>query len=202
MFFPILCNAQEKVVKPVSNSSSMPTRWAVKTNMAYNALSFINLGVESSIGKHWSMGAELIAPWWDAPDYHKTAQMINFGLDGRYYWQGWQDPANILSGPFVGIHANGGFYDICYKNSGAKGDYFVMSGAEIGYSLNIESWWRLNFTLGAGAMYTSYSHYHVREKTGFGRHLVSHYSGKYTYFGPTKVELSVVWLFSQCFQDK
>jgi len=125
---------------------------------------------------------------------------MSAGLECRYYWHGWKDQTSILAGPYVGLHANGGFYDICWKRRGVKGDYFAMGGATVGYTMAIDTWWRLNFAVGLGGMYTPYEHYHVKEKTGFGRHLVNHYSGNYTYVGPTKVELTVVWLFSQCWQ--
>lgn len=192
MLLPVLCDAQEKESSIIPSS----TQWGIQTNMAYDVLSFVNLGYTTSIGQHWGFTAEFICPWWDAPDHHKTAQMLNLGLEGRYYWRGWRDSKSQLAGPYCGLHVNGGIYDICYKGKGAQGDYFVMPGAVLGYTIPVEDSWRLNLALGVGAMYTPYEHYHVLNKPHFGDYKVSHYTGKYTYVGPTKVELTVVWLIS------
>ncbi len=198
ILFPVLCHAQgQEVISIPSVSASPSAQWGVKTNMAYNAISFVNLGFDVGFGKHWGFEAELTTPWWDAPDHHKTAKMLNLGLEGRYYWRGWQDGKTLLAGPYCGLHANGGIYDIVYKNNGVRGDYFAMAGAVVGYTLPIEKAWRLNFAVGLGGMFTDYEHYHVYHHARYGDLLVNHYSGKYTYFGPTKVELSVVWLISE-----
>ncbi len=193
MMIPVLSLGQEQG----RGVSSYPVCWGAKTNMIYNSMSFVNLGIDGSVGKHFGFEVEAICPWWDAPDHHKTAKMLDLGLEGRYYWRGWSEPNLTLAGPYVGIHVNGGIYDICYKNQGVRGDFFVMSGAVLGYTLPIEQNWRLNFGFGVGAMYTPYNHYHILSKERHPNLLVNHYSGKYTYVGPTKVELSVVWLISQ-----
>lgn len=195
IMFPVLSFGQEQA----SRFSTNPVCWGVKTNMVYNSLSFVNLGIDGSLGNHFGFEVEAICPWWDAPDHHKTAKMLNLGLEGRYYWHKWADAKSTLVGPYVGLHANGGIYDICYKSQGVRGDFFVMSGAVLGYTLAIEENWRMNFGVGFGAMYTPYDHYHVLNKERYGHLLVNHYSGKYTYVGLTKVELSVVWLISQRF---
>lgn len=194
MFFCFPVHAQERS----DASTSHPTRWGVKTNMLYDVLSFVNLGVDVNIGKHWGLEAEFIAPWWDAPDHHKTAKMLNLGVEARYYWRGWSDHKTILSGPYCGLHANAGTYDICYNNSGVQGSSFIMSGAVVGYTIPIEEYWRINLAVGFGGMVTSYDHYHIVDKEPYYDILANHYSGNYTYVGPTKIELSIVWLFSQC----
>lgn len=193
MFFPVLCSAQEQE----ENVSSFPVSWGLKTNMVYNTLSFVNIGIEGNVGKHFGFEAEAICPWWDAPDHHKTAKMLNLGLEGRYYWKGWEDTKSILTGPYVSVHANGGIYDICYQNHGVRGDYFVLAGVGIGYTYHVEDNWRINLGVGFGMIYSPYEHYHVLDKEPYYDLLVNHYQGKYTYFVPTKIEFSVVWLLGQ-----
>ncbi len=168
------------------------TRWGVRTNMLYNTLNFINVGVECNTGNHWGWAAELICPWWNADDNHRTTRMLCGGIEGRYYWKGWKEKNRILSGPYVGFHANGGIYDLVRNNEGVQSEApFWMGGAVIGYGLMISNAWRFDMSLGLGGMYTPYNHYHVKDG---GNSLVTHYSGNYTYFGPTKAELSFVLL--------
>lgn len=176
---------------------------AVKTNLAYDALTFANLSLEAGIGRHWSLSAEAICPWWNASDNTSTTQMLNFGLETRFYWHGWKDCRRALSGPYVGLHANGGIYDIARpagvtcRVRGFQGDYFAMGGAVIGYSLPLGDWWRIDCTLGLGAMYTEYTHYDLVEN----KYLMLHNKGTYTWYGPTKANFSLVWMMGQMWHN-
>lgn len=173
-------------------------RLGVRTNFLYNAASFVNLGLEANVGDKWGLTCDAYFPWWNRWNNSHTTQVIGGSLEVRYYWRGWTTPLRVLNGPFVGVHAAGGVYDIARDNKGYQGDYFAAGGAVFGYSLFLDKWWRLDLSAGVGYMNTKYQHYHVVKE----KYLCHHYSGQYSYIGPTKVEMSVVWFFSQCWQDK
>ena len=186
---PAQTGDQERKLSP---DYSFGSRWGVKTNMLYNTLNFINVGVERNLGDCWGFEAEIICPWWNAHDNHRTTRMLNGGLELRRYWHRWTDTQKVLSGPYVGIHANGGIYDLVRNNQGVQSDGpFWMGGLVLGYGLMTGDSWRMNFAIGVGAMYTPYNHYHVVDN---GMYLLSHYQGNYTYIGPTKAEVSVMML--------
>ncbi|MBQ0057619.1 MAG: DUF3575 domain-containing protein [Bacteroidales bacterium] len=181
------------------------TPFAVKTNILYDEASFVNFSVEAGLGSNWGVQFDAICPWWKDDDNLRVTQMINLGLEGRYYWRGWTDNSRAISGPYVGAMVSGGIYDLCRRSSsknkyrGFQGDYFFMGGITCGYVWAPSPWWRLEASAGLGAMQTAYTHYDMVEN---GQYLMLHNEGTYTYFGPTKINFSIAWLFSQCWQQK
>ena len=174
------------------------TRWGVRTNFLYDANAIVNLGIETNVSNKWGLTCDLFFPWWNKWDNSRTTEVLAGSLEARYYWRSWTTSLRVLNGPFVGVHAAGGIYDICRNNKGSQGDWFAAVGGVIGYSVFIDKWWRLDLSAGVGYMTTQYEHYHVIDE----KYLYRHYKGNYSYVGPTKLEMSVVWLFSQCWQDK
>lgn len=176
-------------------------RVGVKTNLMYDAASLVNLGVDYSIGSHWSVSAEGIFPWWNSWDNRKTTEMLSLGLELRYYWRSWANDLDYtMSGPFVGVSANGGICDLARDFKGVQSDsFFVLGGAVLGYTFYLDKWWRMNIEAGIGALYIPYQHYHVINE---GEDIYSHEVGKYRGIAPTKLELSFVYLFSQHWQKK
>ena len=171
---------------------SIPTRWAVKSNLLYDSFSFLNVGVECNAGSHWGLEADFIFPWWNAHDNHRITRMLNVGVEAKRYIQGWRDPARALSGFYLGVHANTGIYDWARHSKGYQCDgLFYMGGAVIGYDLYCTDTWRFGFSLGVGAMKTSYTRYEVRNN---GKYTVNKFQGDYLYYGPTKAEISLAWM--------
>lgn len=196
---PVLAWAQ----KSDEASVKLPMPWALKTNLLYDENSFLNLSLEVGLNNHWALELEAICPWWNSDNNERTTQMLNFGLHAKYFWKGWNSNETSLSGPFVGVHANGGIYDIARKRvshnitRGYQGDYFAMGGLTIGYAWYLSPAWRFECSMGLGAMHTKYTHYDVVED---GQYLMIHNKGNYTWYGPTKVDLSFVWMFSRHWQ--
>lgn len=188
--FQNLTYAQSKAnedVAPYTISS-----WGIKTNLLYDVYSFVNLGIEHNIGEQWGISAEYIGPWFNAKENYRTTQVMDLGLEGRYYWEGWKEKDRPLSGPYVGLHCNVGRCDIARNYKGSQCERIIMGGPVIGYSGIVADNWRINLTLGIGYMNAKYKHYHIIND---GEYLYPHYSGTYHYVGPTKVEASIVWLF-------
>ena len=193
--FPNLTYAQQQAKASGSGSAEtayVTNAWGVKTNLLYDSYAFVNLGLERNIGRSWGISAEAICPWFNSEDNYRTTQVMDFGLEGRYYWKGWTENDKPLSGPYIGLHCNVGRCDIARDFKGTQCERFIMGGPVIGYSGILADNWRINLTFGLGYMNAKYKHYHIIED---GEILYPHYSGTYSYVGPTKVEASIVWLF-------
>lgn len=178
--------------KMESTTYSAVTRWAVKSNLLYDSFSFLNAGIECNLGSHWGAELDLVFPWWNAHDNHRTTRMLNAGLEMKYYTKGWRDPGHTLSGFYLGAHANTGIYDWARHSKGYQSDgLFYMGGIVTGYDLYINDTWRLGLSFGVGAMKTSYTRYEMRNN---GKYSVNKFQGNYMYYGPTKAEISLAWM--------
>ena len=64
---------------------------------------------------------------------------------------------------------------------------------EAGYSLRLTPFLNLDFTAGAGALTGQYQTYTATE----GHHSVWQSTRQRRYFGPSKAEIALVWLFGK-----
>lgn len=162
--------------------------WALKTNMAYNALLLPNLSAEFSLGKKWSLGVEGIYSWWKFGN--TSFERVQIGGVELRKWFG-RKSSTPLNGYFVGAYAMAGTYDIQTGGYGYLSDFSYSAGLTFGYSMPIAR--RLNLELGIGlgyfgGEYKKYT-YDATENCypwlgTFERH----------YIGPTKANVSLVWL--------
>lgn len=133
---------------------------ALKTNLFYDAVSAVNLGVEVPCGDHWSVCADWLCPWWSDYDSQYCFQIMQGGLEGRY-WFGNREVRPLLTGFFIGISASAGIYDIMFrKDKGFQGE-FLTAGLTCGYAHTVSRSgnWRLEYSLGAGYVGSQYSKY-------------------------------------------
>lgn len=163
---------------------------AIKTNLLFDLALAPNLELEIPLGRRWSLSGEFLFPWW-LIDHHKYCfQSLAGGLEARL-WLGNRTARSPLRGHFAGLYAEGGMYDLQWKKRGYQGDYFVTAGVSYGYSLPLGRHWNLEFSLGVGALYTPYRRYVASDDY---RTLYWQKDGSYTWIGPTKAKISLVWL--------
>ncbi len=167
------------------------TAFAIKTNLLYNALLSPNIEAEISIKDKWSLSADWMFPWWVTKDNGNALQILAGNLEGRY-WFGDRSKKPKLTGWFGGLYAGGGYYDLQYKNNGYQGEFFIAMGASLGYSheINKKGSLLMEYSLGLGYLKTNYRYYEGREDN---EHLVWQYDGNYTWLGPTKAKVALVW---------
>lgn len=170
--------------------------FALKTNMLFDAAMMPNVELEVPLGYRWSVNGEYMFPWWLFEDEKYSLQILMGGLEGRY-WLG--NRANrksrdVLTGHFLGFYAGGGKYDLQWKENGYQGEFFIAAGISYGYAKKIARNFRLEFNIGIGVLRTDYRHYHARDNY---QSLLWQENGKYTWFGPTKAKISLVWLLSR-----
>ena len=171
---------------------------AVKTNLLFDAALMPNIEVELPIGKHnrYSLNGELMFPWWLMKDDKYCLQILMGGLEGRY-WLGSREKRmnrEVLTGHFLGLYAGGGKYDLQWDRNGYQGEFFIAAGVSYGYAHRIARNLRLEYNIGIGLLRTGYEHYHTLDNY---QTLLWQNNGRYTYLGPTKLKVSLVWLLNR-----
>lgn len=175
---------------PISQTVVRRPLFAVKTNLLFDAALMPNIEVEVPIGNRFSVNGELMFPWWLFEDDKYCLQILSGGLEGRY-WLGNRAKRRLLTGHFAGLYVGAGKYDLQWNRDGYQGEFFVAAGISYGYATRIARNLNLEFNIGLGLLRTSYEHYHTLDNY---QTLLWQDSGKYTWLGPTKVKISLVWL--------
>lgn len=169
---------------------------ALKTNLLFDLALMPNVEVEVPFGNRWSLNGELMFPWWLFDGDKYCLQILSGGLEGRY-WLGSRkkrDNRKVLTGHFLGLYAGGGKYDLQWDRNGYQGEFFIAAGVSYGYSMPIARNLNLEFSLGIGLLRTGYEHYHARDNY---QTLLWQNNGRYTWIGPTKAKVSLVWMLNR-----
>lgn len=183
----------ESNVSVISHRAEKRTLFALKTNLLFDLAMAPNIEVEVPIGSRWSVSGEWMFPWWLFKGDKYCFQVLSGGLEGRY-WLGKRENHRILAGHFLGLYAEGGKYDLQWDSNGYQGEFYIASGISYGYSAPISKHLNLEFSLGIGLLRTDYRHYHTQHNY---QTLLWQENGKYTWFGPTKAKISLVWLLGR-----
>ena len=164
---------------------------ALKNNLLYDLALAPNIEIEIPIGKRWSVNMEYKSPWRSNSSKEICYQLISGGIESRY-WLGNRELHNRLNGHFFGLYAEGGIYDFQFKGDGYQGKYYGAAGFTYGYSTSVSRHLALEFSLGIGYLTTEYQKY-----TPYEGSLVWMSSGNYTFIGPTKAKISLVWVITK-----
>lgn len=166
---------------------------AIKTNLLYDAVTALNIGVEAPIGDRWSVVAEWTAPWWESYDKQLYFQLMHGNLEGKF-WFGNREDKLHLTGWFAGVSVGGGVYDFMLNElKGIQGEFYTCS-AVAGYAHPIDRSGnlRLEYELGLGWLNTEYVKYWW---DGFDYTLLapSPQTWVTNWYGPTKLQVSLVY---------
>lgn len=169
---------------------------ALKTNLLFDIALMPNIEVEVPIKNRWSLNGELMFPWWLFSGDKYCLQILMGGLEGRYWLGSRQSRENreVLTGHFLGLYAGGGKYDLQWDRNGYQGEFFIAAGISYGYAHQIARNLRLEYNIGIGLLRTNYRHYHARDNY---QTLLWQENGRYTWLGPTKAKISLVWLLGR-----
>ena len=181
---------------PVAASCRRRPLLALKTNLLFDAALMPNVEIEVPVGKRWSVNGEYAFPWWQFDRGKYCMQVLMGGLEGRY-WLGSRksrEDREVLTGHFLGLYAGGGKYDLQWGEKGYQGEFFIAAGVSYGWATRIARHLHLEFIIGIGLLRTDYRHYHARDNY---QTLLWQENGKYTWFGPTKAKISLVWLLNR-----
>ncbi|CDN31711.1 hypothetical protein BN938_1631 [Mucinivorans hirudinis] len=173
--------------------------FALKTNLLFDLATLFNIELEIPIGKHFSLLGEWTFPWWGGlgnrggvsptPFYSEkyTLQVLSAGLELRYWFA--PREGEPLTGWFVAPYIGRGIYDLQYNKDGYQGEFFMAAGLSGGYAHTIGKNLHMEYSLGVGYLQTDYRYY-----TPLDGHKVYRHSGQYSWIGPTKAKISLVWI--------
>lgn len=164
---------------------------AAKTNLLYDALLLPDLALEFSLPRRWSIEVGGQWSWWQTGDPKYYSHRVQFaGIEVRK-WLGRRD-RTPLTGHFLGLYGMGGNYDLKFGKTGQLCDDLSWSaGITYGYSMPVGQRLNLEFSLGFGYLWGEYDTYEWYEP-----HQCYNWQASYkrNYIGPTKAEITLVWL--------
>lgn len=190
---PVAATSAPQIEVPPARSRGA-VRFFVSTNMLYDAALTPNIGAGICFADRFTVYADWMYAWWNnRPDrfYWRV-----YGGDLELRWQfGRGRSLNPLSGHRVGVYASIVTYDFQFGRShtGVMGDKFNYAvGLSYGYSLPLTRRLSLDFSLGVGYMWGHYMKQHLIDT-----HDVWQSTHARRWFGPTRAEVSLVWLIGR-----
>ena len=197
-----LSGLQTRVLEATAAPLVTKPLFAIKTNLLYDALTIANLGVEVPLTEQFSLGADLMFPWWNIPSRDVTLQLLAGELSARY-WFGDRADKDPLTGLFAGLNAGAGIYDFqlgrLTDGRGVQGNVFLLLGLQAGYAHSIGKNLRLEYSLGLGYIQTEYREYISVKDTKFGDIKAIEYPWETKRMSgvlPSKLSVSLVWMIS------
>mgnify|MGYP002514738168 FL=1 len=174
---------------------------ALKTNLLYDALSLVNYSIEVPIGERFSALWYHQFPWWKwgQADNQYCIRFLSIGGEGRWWFKPMPRPQmgksvqrDRLMGHFVGVYAESGKWDfewgrdICHQ-----GEHWSV-GLSYGYSMPLGRRLNMEFSLSLGYASIAYRGYTPSEDYEILWRDPAK-QGRWHYFGPTKVQVSLVY---------
>ncbi len=196
---PVLPELEPLPVTEVSRKKK--TILALKTNLLYDALSLVNYSIEVPIGERFSALWYHQFPWWTwgQADNQYCIRFLSIGGEGRWWFKPMPRPQmgksvqrDRLMGHFVGLYAESGKWDfewgrdICHQ-----GEHWSV-GLSYGYSMPLGRRLNMEFSLSLGYASIAYRGYTPSENYEILWRDPAK-QGRWHYFGPTKVQVSLVY---------
>lgn len=174
-----------------------PFYMGLKTNLLYDALAIPNIGAEFYVGKNWSVVGNWMYGWWDNDRTHHYWRAYGGDLAVRK-WFGKAANDKPLTGHHLGLFAGVVTFDFEFGGKGYMGGLphrtlwdrcNYMAGVEYGYSLPVAKRLNIDFTIGIGYLGGKMIEYEPKDEI-----YIWEKTKNYNWVGPTKVEISLVWL--------
>ena len=184
-------------LKPFTQKATI----ALRSNLLYDALTWLNVGVEIPFAKgRFSVLYDHQFPWWRGGEGNNKFCMRYLQMSGEVRW--WFHPRTKpstrhqivrqnLTGHFVGLYGMGGKWDfehgrkICYQGE------FWSAGFSYGYAMPIGRRLNLEFSLSVGYASIPYRHFIPSEDYEV-LYRDPNDVGTWNYFGVTKVGVTLV----------
>lgn len=170
-------------------------RFAVKTNLLYDATATVNAGVEVGLAPRWSFDLSGNYNAWSFNERKWKHWMLQ--PEARYWF------CDYFTGHFVAVHGIGGKYnfgnipnnikflgtDLSMLTDHRYEGYAVGAGIAYGYAWILSRHWNIEAEAGFGYMYTWFDKFKCDAcSTRVG-------NGDHHYIGPTKLAVNVVYVF-------
>lgn len=181
-----------RVVKPRTAKAQKPLYLALKTNGLYDLALLPNIAAEVYLCQGYSISGSWAYTWFKNDTKHKYWRMYGGEVEGRYWLR--QD-LKPLTGSHVGVYIQALTYDFEFKHKGALNRFAMGVGVSYGYSKPIAKFLNLDFSIGVGYLGGKYKKYEPSQTTA--NEYVWLANKKLRWFGPTKAEVSLVWLLGR-----
>lgn len=196
---PVIEEVPEPVEEPVVIEQPEPVQqeerkffMALKTNTLYDLALVPNIGLEFYLGKNISIAGNWQYAWWNLDKKAWYWRIYGGDLAVRY-WFGKAAKSKPLTGHHAGIYGQMLTYDFSTAKKGYLADKMNWSaGLEYGYALPIAKRLNIDFTLGLGYHWGIFEEY-----IPIDGHYAWQATKKRQYIGPTKLEVSLVWLLGR-----
>lgn len=175
---------------------------AIKTNLLYDAVTWLNLAVEVPIYKdRFSLVYTHQFPWWRGGENRNEYCNRFLSIGGELRW--WFRPQprepydrhvrrDKLMGHYLGLYGMGGKWDFEWKRKFCYQGEFWSAGVSYGYSRPLGK--RLNLELSASLGYANIPYRNYKPSDDYGILLRNRKkTGTWHYVGPTRLEVSLVW---------
>lgn len=181
-------------------ANTQKTILALKTNLLYDLVTWVNYSVEVPIGKRFSTLLYHQFPWWrwGKGNNQYCMRFLSLGAEGRWWFNPNPHPQkerfiqrDKLMGHFLGVYAESGKWDFEWGRKICHQGEHWSAGISYGYSMPLGR--RLNMELSLSAGYASIPYRKFEPSVDYEilwRDPVKH--GRWHYFGPTKAQISLV----------
>ncbi|MGL5787042.1 MAG: DUF3575 domain-containing protein [Bacteroidales bacterium] len=188
-------NTDDLMREPLWNIRERIQPVAFKTNLLFDLATALNVEIEVPLAKRWSIAAEWMFPWWLDEKHQNCLQVLSGTLEGKYWFSRnrREMQRNDLTGWYAGLYAGGGLYDIEWHKKGYQGEFYLAAGVSVGFAHKIARDFSLEYGIGVGYLNTDYRKYNAQKDKEDNWILVRQKRGNYSYFGPTKIKVSLVW---------
>ena len=193
---PVVQEQAAAIMLPTeSRAPTEKTRFALKTNLLYDAGTGLNYAIEVPVGKQFSVQAQQHTPWWVTRDNRHCLQFLSVGPEFRWWFKQTHSNDNIrgnnLLGHFIGAHVWSGDGDLQWDRFGCYQFTFWSAGLTYGFAIPVGKRFHMEFSLSGGYASIPYQHYIptedweilIRDRNN---------AGTLHYWGPTKAEVSFV----------
>ena len=181
--------AEETMLQMPERPERKPFVMAVKTNMLSNVAAVPNAAIEFHLGGGVSLSAGYSHAWWSIEDKDWFWRYVGADVTLRKYF-GKTSRETALTGHHVGLYGQAFTFDFEIGEMGYLADRFnYAAGLEYGYSVPVAKTLNLDFSIGGGIHLGEYKTYVPVDDC-----YVWQATKKRMWFGPTKAEISLVWL--------
>lgn len=172
----------------------------IHTNLLYDALAVPNIGMQFYLGKNLSINAEWMYGWWKSDPPHRYWRIYGGELALRW-WLGKAAHTKPLTGHHIGIYGGALTYDFEWGARGYMGGKpggslwdrcNYVGGVEYGFSLPVAKRLNVDFTVGIGYFGGKFLEYLPEDDC-----YVWQCTKRRNWFGPTKAQISLVWLLGR-----
>ena len=194
---------QLRVPQPTRQKQSLTqkrTIFALKTNLLYDAATMLNYTIEIPLGKRFSLAWEHYAPWWVLNNNRICIQYLTLGGEARWWFATKPRAATAkraqrdrLIGHYLGVYGFWGKTDLQWDRIGCyQCDNIWSAGLTYGYVFPISQHLNLELSASFGYARIPYQHY-IPSDDWQTLWRDTEDAGITYFFGPTKVQVGLVW---------